>query len=652
MVNDLDVSQGNIDPTTGRAIHAVGNPDTLLATTYGRGSFAIRLSPVIVPGSLILDPADDSRRNAKVPNDNISNVLQPHFTGLSEQTAYGQKVRVTLVDDTDVNNPVYIGGFDGTFGDATDIATNWTDTAGNFRLQVNAGVWSNSGANDGKHVIGVYATDNAGVKGAIGTVVYTLDTQVLPPTLILNPASDSAVVGDNITNDNTPTVNGAVEANASVQILVNGKAAGTTLAGGTGNYTFTLGVLTDGKHAVTAIQTDVAGNVSAVSATLNLVIDTVVATPAAPTLTVATDSGIKGDNITNFNAATVAKRPAFTGTVEPGATVQIFVNGTAAASGVADAVTGIYTIPLTSALADGTWSITARQTDVAGNVSATSAATAVQIDTVALAPTPPDLDASTDSGVSSTDNLTNSTTWLLLGTVEAGASVQIFGDGSALGSPGTADSKGAYAITVPALTDGAHNITAVQTDVAGNVSVASAPALVITEDRTNPAVTGVNSNFVATQAATVAVAHYTDLHPLGSASINWGDGSTSPGTIVANPGGGYDVRGTHTYLLSGRYTVTVIVTDEANNSSAAATSTAKVVPGVLTAPDLDASTDSGISNTDNLTKSPTWLLTGSGAEPNITVRIYANGALLGSARPTPRATMPSPSTPRRMGPTT
>ncbi len=171
-------------------------------------------------------------------------------------------------------------------------------------------------------------------------------------------------------------------------------------------------------------------------------------------------------------------------------------------------------------------------------------------------------------------------------------------------------------------------MTAVQLSSFGDAGAPS-PALLVLSDKTNPAVTGINSNFAAPLSATVTVAHYTDLHPLGSASIDWGDGSTSPGTIAANPGGGYDVTGTHTYPVSGRPTVTTTVTDAAGNS-ASATSTAIVVPPALGIPDLDFSTDTGVSSADNLTRSAAWLMTGSGAEPNITVRIYANGALLGS----------------------
>ena len=47
--------------------------------------------------------------------------------------------------------------------------------------------------------------------------------------------------------------------------------------------------------------------------------------------------------------------------------------------------------------------------------------------------------------------------------------------------------------------------------------------------------------------------------PVYSASINWGDGSVSPGTVVA-VSGGYDVTGTHTYTLAPNSTPTLMIT--------------------------------------------------------------------------------------------
>ena len=53
-------------------------------------------------------------------------------------------------------------------------------------------------------------------------------------------------------------------------------------------------------------------------------------------------------------------------------------------------------------------------------------------------------------------------------------------------------------------------------------------------------------------AFTATVATFTDDNPFGeagdfTATINWGDGQTSTGSIRVNPLGGFEVTGSHTY---------------------------------------------------------------------------------------------------------
>jgi RHS repeat-associated protein len=76
------------------------------------------------------------------------------------------------------------------------------------------------------------------------------------------------------------------------------------------------------------------------------------------------------------------------------------------------------------------------------------------------------------------------------------------------------------------------------------------------------------------------VASFTDANPRGAASefqatIQWGDGNTSMGTITANGSGGFDVSGANTYAAAGTYTITVQITD-VGGSSATVSSTANV----------------------------------------------------------------------------
>ena len=144
-----------------------------------------------------------------------------------------------------------------------------------------------------------------------------------------------------------------------------------------------------------------------------------------------------------------------------------------------------------SKLADGVHSITATATDVAGNVSAASTARSVTIDTVTpAAPSTPVLAPASDGGVKG-DNITNVNTPTFAGTAEAGSTVTILSDGTAVGT-GIATSGGSYSVTTSTLTDGTHSITATATDVAGNVSPASA-ALSVTIDTDVPVISGVSA---------------------------------------------------------------------------------------------------------------------------------------------------------------
>ena len=95
-----------------------------------------------------------------------------------------------------------------------------------------------------------------------------------------------------------------------------------------------------------------------------------------------------------------------------------------------------------------------------------------------------------------------------------------------------------------------------------NVTVTDAP-LALTMNTVNP-VTGVQ--FTAT------IANLTDADPTAtsanySATVNWGDGSTSSGTIAARSGGGWQVYGTHTYASSGSWLISLTVTDNGGASA-------------------------------------------------------------------------------------
>jgi hypothetical protein len=140
---------------------------------------------------------------------------------------------------------------------------------------------------------------------------------------------------------------------------------------------------------------------------------------------------------------------------------------------------------------------------------------------VANNPTPPstpsvDLNATSDSGASSTDNLTNDTTPTFTGTADTGNTVKIYVDGTEKGS--AAATSGSYSITTSTLTSGTHSVTAKATDAAGNPSAESS-ALSVKIDTAAPTVGSVSPADTATGVATNTNSEVTFSEDMDPSSI-------------------------------------------------------------------------------------------------------------------------------------
>ncbi len=101
------------------------------------------------------------------------------------------------------------------------------------------------------------------------------------------------------------------------------------------------------------------------------------------------------------------------------------------------------------------------------------------------------------------------------------------------------------------------------------------------------AATGTSLTASLGSALSGVVANFRDASPLGTASqfsaaIDWGDGTSSAGSIGTNLDGSFAVSGTHTYVAAGSDSVTVTILDVAG-ATATAVSTAEIAGGSLTA---------------------------------------------------------------------
>jgi glucose/arabinose dehydrogenase len=186
-------------------------------------------------------------------------------------------------------------------------------------------------------------------------------------------------------------------------------------------------------------------------------------------------------------------------------------------------------------------------------------------------PTDIDLAAASDTGVSSTDNLTNDDTPTITGKATSGAEQRVYVDGVLAA---TQAGIGNFAITLPTLSEGTHAITvlsATGADVNANRSASTAP-ITITIDKTAPTVA---ASFEFETAQEIHLAFSEDV----SATLSAGDLTIDPTTpLTFTAGGGAPTVADFTpagLLADGNYTATMTsssVTDAAGNALAAAVS--------------------------------------------------------------------------------
>jgi hypothetical protein len=155
---------------------------------------------------------------------------------------------------------------------------------------------------------------------------------------------------DNITRTTAPTFTGTAEVGGAVKLFDGSIQIGSATASASGSWTITAPVLGQGTHAITTTATDTAGNTSAPSAALSVIIDT-----TAPSSLV-----FNGLTANSNGSATLA------GTAEASSIVTVFdvstQLGTATVGG-----TGVWSFK-TAALSDTLHVFTASATDQAGNV--------------------------------------------------------------------------------------------------------------------------------------------------------------------------------------------------------------------------------------------------------------------------------------------
>ena len=340
----------------------------------------------------------------------VVNPVKAGGTAITGTAEAGSTVEVTLPDGSKVSAKA--------------------DQDGNFSVPV-------SGLEEGK-TVSVTATDNAGntSDATTVTVAKTADTTA-PSAPVVNPVKAG-----------TTAVTGTAEAGSTVEVTLPDGSKVSAKADQDGNFSVPVSGLKEGD-TVSVTATDDAGNTSnPTSVTVGKGIDTTA--PSAPVVNLVK----AGDTV-------------ITGTAEAGSTVEVTLPDGSKVSAKADQ-DGNFSVPVSGLKEGDTVSVTATD-DVDNTSNPTSVTVGKGTDTTAP-----------DAPVVTTDLTGKAGTRTPIDVIaEPGTKVELFDkDGNKIGEA-TADETG-HAVVVPTVNIPEGTVTAKATDLAGNVSGASAPMFATT----------------------------------------------------------------------------------------------------------------------------------------------------------------------------
>lgn len=325
------------------------------AKTNGNGDFTVELGIPYTNGETLTAVANDSSGNVS-PSNSIT----------AADTTAPETPMIILADDavgsltgalnsdqtTDDPRPVFSGS-----GEAGTTVTLYDNGKAIGTTVVNSdGSWTftpSANLADGLHQFTATSTDAAGnVSPDSEEFNLTIDT-LAPNAPVLEVTDDVGTIQDLLTNggftdDNQPDLGGSGDPGSTIAIYDNGLLVTEVVVDDNGTWSYTPPVaLTDGLHSITLTETDLAGNLSAVSAPFEFTIDRT--PPPAPTGLVLNTEGT-----------------ILTGTAEANSTVTVSNDlGVILGTAIADA-NGAFSVTLSAAQLNGETLSTAA-TDRAGN---------------------------------------------------------------------------------------------------------------------------------------------------------------------------------------------------------------------------------------------------------------------------------------------
>ncbi|SDF51209.1 Ig-like domain-containing protein [Cellulophaga baltica] len=449
-----------------------------------------------------------------------------------------------IINSAEVAAPITITGTvtgDFTTGDLVSLVINGINTSGPVDA---TGVFSisvdeNDLLNDADTTVdgSISTTDSAGNLGTtVADKAYNIDVTSPIASLVIDD-----ITADNIVNASeasgtitlTGTVSGEFSTGDTVSLVINGVTiTGTIDAAGIFSITVSgndLALDADTTVAGSVSATDAAGNIGVATANKIYSVDTVL---PIPTLII---NDITADNIINTTeaAGAVSITGAVTGDYSDGDTVSLVINGITTTGTINSA--GAFTISVSGldlqSDSDTTVVGTITTTDTAGNVGTGSSNKIYSVDTTAPVSTIV-ITISTDTGSNTSDGITSDNTLLISGTSEVDSSVEVFIDGTSIGTT-TTDVLGNWTFdyTATPLADGDYTITAQATDTAGNTGVLSTD-FALTIDTAQPIVTLTINDITADNVVNA-------MEALG------------PITITGTVGGDFNAGDTVTLVING-----------------------------------------------------------------------------------------------------
>ncbi|CEQ75061.1 Ig domain-containing protein [Salmonella enterica subsp. enterica serovar Typhi] len=521
-----------------------------------------------------------------------------------------QKPTIELVNDTGVDNTDHIineknPALTGTaapystvklYVDGALIAEVRTNKDSRWEYTLKA----DQGLVDGDHRITASVEDIAGNIAHSDPFLISVDTAISIPIVSLSPDSDSGIADDNLTNIVNPTLH-LKDIDPDIISVQVWDAASDTQIGvatqqpdGSWTYTFTSD-LTEGLHQVYVKVEDIAGN-KANSAVFDFTIDTTVSTPVISLLS-KDDTGVTGDNLTNIN------KPGFAiSGVDADAhrvVVQVMHNGVSEEIELSH-LNGSWLFTPGNTWADGSYTLTVKVEDKAGNTSYSAPLTVVIDTQIAI----DGVELVNDSGVKG-DNMTNDDRPHFRVTVPTDVNeVRLSIDGGNSWVQATPGVAGSWEYIWPTdLADGQYTLTVEATDKAGNTvtktidfavdTTLSVPVIVLNSADD----TGVQGdNMTNRTQPTFALQHIDDDAVRVTVSVEHGGVTT---TFDATKGTGGWTFTPPTSWADGDYTLSVSVEDKAGNTSHSASLTV-TVDTQIAINNIELVNDSGIPN-DNLT---------------------------------------------------